>query len=187
MISRNSSLPEIKQVVKECLNQFYSTDGSILQRNKGNGVSERTIVFRFAHYLQNAISDFFVDCDFNSSFEGYIDLQGQIRGEERQGKPIENEDRTITKRFIDIIVHKRDYNSFQNDFICFEMKKWNNTNKNEFKKDRNNLRVLTSQYGYVYGFHLSVHKIRLQAKWTIFHDGIPIEENVEVFNDEASN
>lgn len=180
MLSRSSSLTDIKQIVKECLNQIYSKDRFILERNNGKGVCERAIVFRFAHYLQNKIPEFFVDCDFNSSFEGYIDLQRKVRVEERHGKPIENEDGTVTKRFVDIIIHKRDYNS-QNDFICFEIKKWNNTNSNEIKKDRNNLRVMTSKYGYIYGFHISIHKEKTKTKWTIFQKGSPIEENAAVF------
>lgn len=180
MVSRKSSLREIKKIVKGCLNQLYKKDSFILERNNGKGVCERAIVFRFAHYLQNKISGFFVDCDFNSSFEGYFGAQGNITGIERHGKPIENEDGTVTKRFVDIIVHKRDYNS-RNDLICFEIKKWNNTNKNEIKKDRNNLRILTSKYGYIFGFHVSIHKTKTKTKWTIFQNGRPIEENVAVF------
>jgi len=186
MISRGSSLDGIKALVKRCLNNLYTTDGFILTRNKGKGVCERSIVFRFAHYLQNRIPNYFVDCDFNSSFQDVIDPQGNILAQERQGKPIPSEDGTVTKRFVDIIVHKRDYNT-RNDLICFEIKKWNNTNKNDINKDRNNLRVLTSQYGYIYGFHISIHKQKAKTKWTIFRNGNPIEEKVLVFANETPN
>lgn len=180
MISRNSSLDEIKNVLKECLNQLYNSDSFILEKNSGRGVCERSIVFRFAHYLQNGISNYFVDCDFNSSFIGYYDNNGELIATEREGKPIQNEDGTITKRFVDIIVHKRDYVP-QNDFLCFEIKKWNNTNREYLMKDRNNLRILTSQYGYTFGFHIIIHKIKDETKWTIFQNGRSIEENVAVF------
>lgn len=182
MISRNSSFDEIKKMVRDCLNQFYSSDSFLLERNDGKGICERAIVFRFAHYLQNKMlkSNFFVDCDFNSSFENHSDSQGRNVGEERCGKPIENKDGTLTKRFPDIIVHKRDYNS-QNDFICFEIKKWNNYNRKAIRKDANNLRILTSQYGYIYGFHISIHKIKTKTKWTIFDWKGLVAENEEVF------
>ena len=184
MISRDSSLDEIKELVKACLNDLYTTDGFILTRNKGKGVCERSIVFRLAYYLQNRIPNYFVDCDFNSSFQGVSDPQGNILRQERQGKPIPNEDGTVTKRFVDIIVHERDYNT-RNDLICFEIKKWNNTNKNDISKDRNNLRVLTSQYRYIYGFHISIHKRKAKTKWTIFQNGNPIEQEVLVFPNET--
>lgn len=174
MISRNPSLNEIKGLVKECLNQLYDTDSPILERNNGRGVCERSIVFRFAHYLQKIIPDYFVDCDFNSSYR------------EEGGKPIENKDGTVTKRFIDIIVHKRNPNT-TNDLICFEIKKWNNTNSKEIEKDRNNLRVLTSEYGYIYGFHITLHKVKTKSKWIIFKGGKPLGQEVMVFENETAN
>jgi hypothetical protein len=165
MISMNSDLDEIKGLVKYCLNQLYTTDSKLFERNNGIGVSERSFGFRFAHYLQNKIGDeFFVDCDFNSSDRG----DGNT-----SGKPIPNPDGSITERFIDIIIHKRDLGN-ENNLLCFEIKKWNNTNQNEIKKDRNNLHVLTSEYGYHYGFHITIHKERVKSKWTIYENGNPI-------------
>ena len=171
MVSRNSSLDEIERLVKECLSQLYTEDGLILERNSGKGVCERSILFRFAHYLQNRIPNYFVDCDFNSSFENYVD---------RHGKPIENENGSVTNRFVDIIVHKRNFR-IQDDLICFEIKKWNNTDPEEINKDKNNLRVLTSRYGYIYGFYISIHKVKTKTKWIIFRDGRPLEQEAKVF------
>lgn len=184
MISRQSSLEEIKNLVKETISQLYERDHFLFERNMGKGVCERSIVFRFAHYLQNRIPDFFVDCDFNSSFEGYINSEGRVIGRERPGKQIENLDGTVTKRFVDIIVHKRDYHTL-NDFICFEIKKWNNTNPREFKKDRNNLRVMTSTYGYIYGFHIILHREKKKVKWIIYKEGRPIGREEKVFVNET--
>jgi hypothetical protein len=179
MVSRNSSLDEIKGLVKECLSQVYAEEGGIFERNDGDGVCERSIVFRFAHYLQNKLfPDYFVDCDFNSSFE---------RGREIRGKRIENVDGPAKERFVDIIVHKRDSHP-QNDLICFEIKKWNNTNREAINKDKNNLRVLTSQYGYIYGFHISIHKVKTKTKWIIFEDGRPLEgQEPKVFEEAQHN
>jgi len=184
MVSRGSTLDEIKALVRECLSILYTEDKFILERNSGKGVCERCIVFRFAHYLQNKIPDYFVDCDFNSSFKYYRDSRGTTTGRERHGKPIENEDGSVTERFVDIIVHKRDYNT-QNDLICFEIKKWNNGNSKEINKDKNNLRVMTSRYGYIYGFYISIHRIKAKAKWVIFEDGEPLGQEATVFESQV--
>lgn len=180
MISRDSTLDEIKELVKECLTQLYSQDMAILRRNNGRGVCERSIVFRFAHYLQNRTTDYFVDCDFNSSFEFSVGPQGVVIAKERDAKPIQNTDGSVTPRFVDIIVHKRDHN-VQSNLICFEIKKWNNTRREEVNKDKNNLRVMTSRYGYIYGFQISLHKERAKTKWTIFKDGRSLEGDAAVF------
>lgn len=184
MLSRDSSLREVKALVRKCLNDFYRNDGAILERNAGRGVSERSIVFRFSHYLQKRIPNYFVDCDFNASFEGHFDSEGVAITADRPGKPILNEDGTETKRFVDIIVHKRDDNP-QNNLICFEIKKWNNRNSQDFKKDEGNLRDLTSRYGYVYGFHLTIHKAKAKSRWTIFNDGNVIVEASTILDEPA--
>lgn len=181
---KDGSLAQIKEIIKGCLGRLYEDDEFLFRRNNGKGVCERSLVFRFAHYLQNEVADFFVDCDFNSSFEHYIDRQGNFTGRERNGKPIPNVDGTVTKRFVDIIVHRRDYNT-HNDFICFEIKKWNNNSASEREKDLNNLRVLTSEYGYRFGFHLVLGKRRKNIRWTIFRNGQPIINNQRVFPDGA--
>ncbi len=183
MISGQSSLTEITAYIKDVISGFYEIDNYLFERNNGRGVCERALVFRFAHCLQNHVSNFFVDCDFNSSFEGRLTSEGHIVGRERHGKSIENPDGTSTKRFVDIIVHKRDFLN-QNDFICFEIKKWNNTNAKEASKDRNNLRILTSIYGYIYGFHLILHRDRRKTKWTIFHKGEILINSSLVFGNE---
>jgi len=179
MISRNSQLTDIKKIVKKSLNGVYSFDNDILTRNSERGVCERAIVFRFAHYLQNNISNFIVDCDFNSSYSPNIDLH-ENTPEERDGKSVPNHDGTTTKRFIDIIVHKRDYIP-QNNFLCFEIKKWNNLRTEDVDKDKNNLKILTSKYQYIYGFHIIIHRIKTETRWTIYQNGRPIEENIVVF------
>ena len=70
------------------------------------------------------------------------------------GKPIEEQyNEKLTNRFIDIIVHQRKYEQ-PSDLICFEIKKWNNCTKKGVDKDINNLKKLTSIYGYNFGFHL---------------------------------
>lgn len=140
------------------------------------------MVFRFAHHLQNRISrisNYLVDCDFNSSFEEIMDSRGRIIVSEVSGKPILDVDGTLTKRFIDIIVHKRTLKR-EDDLICFEVKKWNNTNSRQIEKDENNLRVLTATYGYRYGFHLTLHRVKEKSRWAIYQKG-GVEEGSPVF------
>ena len=187
MISRDSSLDEIKAVVRNCLNELYDRDAPLFQRNKKKGICERCIVFRFAHYLQNLLrNSFFVDCDFNSSFVGLFDEHGHFVARERGGKEIRNPDGTLTKRFVDIIVHKRNYTIPTNDLICFELKKWDNDSLRELKKDINNLKQLTSTYGYLYGFHLIFGQTRDSSKWTIFQHGQAIETDAKIYENETN-
>ncbi len=190
MLSRESSLEEIKNVIKACLTQLYIEDPELFNRNERKGVSERCIVFRFAHYLQNKITNFYVDCDFNSSFRRHFE-NGSHHWQPHSGKSIDNPDGTTTDRFVDIIVHKRSQLSpnetNHSDFICFEIKKWNNYDKKQINKDKNNLRVLTSQYGYVYGFCISIHRIKNKTKWIIYQDGEIINEDEVVFKDETNS
>jgi hypothetical protein len=159
MVTRDSPLDEIKDFVRGCLSEMYDQDDPILERNSGRGVSERAIVFRFAHYLQLGLPDYFVDCDYNSSFEGYVTPDGRFFYTYKHGKPIEDENGKIVNRFVDVIVHTR-IPSPENDFICFEVKKWNNTKRKDFAKDERNLKILSSKYGYIYGFHLIIHKTK---------------------------
>lgn len=171
MISRNSSLPAIKIFVKSNLNLLYDRDEELFNRNKGKGVSERCIVFRFAHYLQNNIENgFYVDCDFNSSYR------------QPSGKALADNEGNIVKRFVDIIIHKR--SNFPNDqpninnLICFEIKKWNNYDKKGILKDETNLTDLTSvNFGYAFGFYISLHRIKEKTKWSIYENGRLIEKS----------
>ena len=177
---RNDTLDQIKILIQNCLSQLYDNDRFLFERNNNRGISERGLVFRFAYYLQNEIEDFYVDCDFNSSFEHHINEHGDQLSTEMSGKEIKNQDGTITKRFIDIIVHKRDFQT-NSDYICFEFKKWNNNKAFEREKDFNNLRRLTSDYGYKFGFHIVLGKTMNDTRWTIFWNGGEVESNSLVF------
>jgi len=154
-------IEKINKKIEECLNKIYKKDSLLFKRNFKRGLCERCIVFRFAFYLQNKFKNYFVDCDFNSS---------SVNGTERYGKQIPDSNGRERGRFVDIIIHKRTFNKL-NDFICFEVKKWNNYNKKDFEKDQNNLSRLTSIYGYEYGFHIIFGKKREETKIIIFKDG----------------
>lgn len=148
-------------IIKVCLDELYSKEKFLFDNN----LCERCLVFRLAHHLQIIFNKeysaerYFIDCDYNSSC--YYDEERRKR---RGGKPIPNQisGKTI-KRFIDIIVHKRESGSDSN-LICFEIKKWNNYTAEGMKKDKNNLAVLTSQYGYSFGFYLIFGKTEKDLK-----------------------
>lgn len=183
------ALNQQKNIIRNCLNNVYEKDTSLFERNQGKGISERCIAFRFAYYLQNEYPNFFVDCDFNSSFEFRPDGTGGFTRRERNGKQfqIQNEDGTsITKGlFVDIIVHKRNY-EINNDVVCFELKKWNNNRPDQRDSDYNKLTQLTSIYGYKYGFHLIFGKEKALTRLTIFENGQIIEDNKLVYRNEIN-
>ncbi len=179
MNNNNISFEQIKELVRTCIIDLYNEPGELFKKNKGRGISERCLVFRFAHnlqnkLLQNQLSDYFVDCDFNSSFERHSDPKtGRRKIKWLSGKAISHNG-VSKKRFIDIIVHKRNENP-SDDFICFEVKKWNNTSETSREKDFNNLRVLTTQgpegYQYIYGFFLLLGKKLSDTRWRIYKEG----------------
>lgn len=147
-----AEIETIRETINDCIGKLYDIDKDLFKKNEGRGVCERCLVFRFAHYLQEEFNGYFVDCDYNSSF---------ARGQSRNGKPIINEDGSETKRFVDIIIHKR--SAEESDYICFEIKKWNNRSEYAVQKDENNLKHLTSSYGYKYGFHVTFGKTKEQV------------------------
>ncbi len=159
-------LAKIKDQILLCLNKLYTHDEILFSRNNGNGLCERCLVFRLGLYLQEIFPNYFVDCDFNSAI---------VDGRPVSGKPITNPDYSTTDRFVDIIVHKR-LQPPHTDFICFEIKKWNNTNRLAAKKDQNNLKILTSEYGYKYGFYLILGRTIDETHWAIFRNGSVFED-----------
>lgn len=170
------SLNSIKSKIRSCLVRLYTEDAVLFARNNGKGLCERCLVFRFALYLQEAFSGYYVDCDFNSHSETTLESNNRtVHRPDRNGKPIQNPDGSITNRFVDIIVHRRSFGR-NNDFICFEIKKWNNTNAVKTNKDKNNLQVLTSEYGYCYGFYVVFGQTIEGARYEIYQNGRVIEE-----------
>jgi hypothetical protein len=157
----------------------------LFQRNNGAGLCERCLVFRLSHYLQNheKLRDYFVDCDFNSHFYERVDRNGNRTIIDGNGKPIQTENGKVKKIFVDIIIHKRDFtNARENDFICLEIKKWNNNNSIRRAKDIQNLKAMTSsQYAYKHGFYITLGKRKEDVFWSIFRNGRIAEENTPVF------
>jgi hypothetical protein len=180
-----ASLDEVKELVKGCLIALYDTndgDGRLFEIHS-KGIAERCLVFRFAYYLQSCISDFVVDCDYNSSFVIYTDPVTRERSAIRtDGKLITNREGIDIKRFVDIVVHRRNDNP-NDDFLCFETKKWNNYPKSDWDKDFSNLEQLTKRrrrtFQYKYGFFILFGRTLATTRWKIFKRGRSIPPGLE--------
>jgi hypothetical protein len=177
---RNAGLSQFKKLILSCLDELYSRDKFLFERNRPTirseprGICERCLVFRFAHYLQNKIGkEFYVDCDFNSSFN-------RRTHRDIPQKTIDDSDGTSRRRYVDIIVHERDWSS-ENDLICFEIKKWNNKDEESHNKDINNLKQMTSRYRYRYGFHLILGATKEETRWSVFEKGKMTIQEEHVF------
>ncbi len=166
----------IKANLIKSINELYYLDEDIFSRNKGQGIAERGIVFRLAYYLQQKYNtDYFVDCDFNSTY---------LNGKQTHGKPIPTPEGNLIKRFVDIIIHQRDEIP-EHNLICFEIKKWNNFKKELNGKDRNNLIFLTNSYGYKYGFYIILGKEISEVKIEIYDfNGLNSSKTWEQFCDD---
>ena len=185
MIYENASLSDVKELVKDCLTSLYDTDegdGHLFEIHS-KGIAERCLVFRFAYYLQSSISDFVVDCDYNSSFVVLTDPVTKGRSVSRNdGKPITDRQGTDKKRFVDIIVHRRNDDP-NDDFLCFETKKWNNYPKSKWDKDFSNLEQLTKRgrrtFQYKYGCFILFGPTQETTRWKIFERGRSITPDLE--------
>ncbi len=154
-------LEEIKSKIKKSLDRLYKIDYFLLREN----LCERCINHRFVKYLdeQDFGNNYFIDCEYNKSH----------LGENTEVKKVSN----INGNYIDIIITKRDGN-YQNDLVCFEIKKWNNYRNR--KKDRDNLRILTEgiRFGYDYGFYIIFGKTREKTEIEIYQEGNLIERSL---------
>ena len=166
----------IMNLVMRCLDRLYSIDADLFRRNNGDAVCERCLVFRFAHYLQNEIDDYYVDCDFDSSYD--FDLEkGTYMPNATKQIPKQDGSTSDRSRYVDIIVHRREPNP-KSDLFCIEVKKWNRGTPQEREEDLNKLAYLTSTYNYKLGFFLELGRTKYTTRWTIFQRNIDGSERV---------
>lgn len=151
-------LYEIKGKVQNALNTFYKNDSFLIEKK----LCERCLVHRVAVYLENErFPGYFIDCEYNKS---HLNKSSNLK---RVSNPNGN--------FIDIIITKRD-DKYQNDLICFEIKRWDNYH--ERNKDRDNLRILTKgdRFGYDYGYYIILGKSKEKTKIEVYIKGNKIDE-----------
>lgn len=162
-----------KKIIQDIFSELYKKEYKIFE----NKLCERCLVFRFAYKLQTIFEkdDYFVDCDYNL----WLYRNSNWNWEEKNWKKILNENWTLTKRFIDIIIHKRIIpdewcSSDENDLICFEIKTI--YNKRWIDKDINNLKKLTSTYWYKFWFHIFLWNTLEKSSIHVYHDWEKKEE-----------
>ena len=151
------SLEEIKLIVKRCLKKVYKERPSLIEKYD---ICERSIMYRFAFYLQKKFPNYFVDCEFDKK----TDQSGEVS----------QKDITKIKNYVDIIIHHRGHGR---DFLCFELKKMGRSNGVE--GDREELKILTScepeSFQYRYGFLIILNKKFEDVVYEIYEKGELIE------------
>ena len=147
---------EIKVKVQNALNTFYKNDYTLIEKK----LCERCLVHRLAVCLENErFPGYFIDCEYNKL---YINKSSEPK---RVSNPNGN--------FIDIIITKRDSN-YQNNLICFEIKRWDNYHGRD--KDKENLKILTKgdRFGYDQGFYIILGKTKEKTKIEVYNKGTKI-------------
>ncbi len=188
-MNRDSSLEEVKELVRNTLIRLYKIDAELFKRKQDKMMHELCFTFRLAHHLQSIIGeDFFVDSHYDSSYKKRLDNEGNPVLDENGNIIWDEQDQKYFlkiggkgRRYVDIIVHKREANS-ESDFICFELKKWTTDKPKTRRYDSNKLVQLTTTYHYKYGFYLVLGKEMRDCRWIIFHDGVIEEPNAPVFD-----
>lgn len=137
-------MKELKTLINNVAEAFrlvYKNDKFLIE----NGLCERCIMVRFAHYLADLYPDYDVDCEYNRH-------KGNVK------KIIE--DKNI---FPDIIIHKRGTDS--ENFAVIELKNKANISNDGRMTDKAKLKALTksyndgekdSLYNYGYKFGLAI-------------------------------
>ncbi|WP_458210966.1 hypothetical protein [Haladaptatus sp. NG-SE-30] len=135
-----------KDLVAEALDKLYYHDSFLLEHD----VHERTIVHKFADYLQTELdrlgldNDIVVDCEYNREGHGDIKLL-----------PEPDEDNEEDAIYPDVIVHSR--GNHDKNLLVIEVKKGSNTQNVDSDKLR--LEILTNdgydeRYNYNQGLFL---------------------------------
>ena len=164
----------LKGVVEKALREFYEND-SLLFNYTTTASSERSMVFRIGHYMQNAINKnelyngLIIDCEYN-----------------RHGNNVKQ----IKKEKIlpDLILHKRKNDRSKNDesnILIMEFKKYvKKSNRGDgWINDLEKLKYLTNkkyEYGYRYGFHVVLKNE--EAEISVYNNGEEQKENNFTFN-----
>ncbi|MEG0094290.1 MAG: hypothetical protein RR945_03520 [Erysipelotrichaceae bacterium] len=156
-----------KEITKECLEeilrtsfyQLYNYDHYLIFQDHVNGknhVSERAIVFRFAHYLQNIITrknilhELSIDCEYNRN--GY------------DPKYISGFGNAIP----DLIIHKRGSN--KKNFLIMEFKTyWNQNNVNDIAKIQGFMDQ-SGKYKYKYGIFFFLGESTKESYMDMYHE-----------------
>ena len=156
------------KAVLEPLYAFQENEDFDSDKNRYYHVSERAIVFRFAHYLQNIINedsdksflDYHLDCEYNRNIARVKQLP-----------------KSLNKFIPDVILHKRGNN--KNNFAVMEFKVcWS---KVGVDYDEVKITQLTKQgngFNYKCGFAIIFNQECDQVEYRVYKDGKCIEDRM---------
>lgn len=136
-VKNEEKLSLLMQLVEEALNELYKKDHYLLEQE----VHERSIVFKFAHYLQILLDEDeeFLEYDLDVEYNRNGNSPKIIPGRRNGAEP-------------DVIIHKRGSN--MHNLLMIEFKThWNSETKDDLKK----LKEFTRNSGiYKYSLGLSI-------------------------------
>jgi hypothetical protein len=143
---------ELVSIIEQVINQFYRDDLFLLRDEPTDSASEWSIAHRIAVYLETALKDWNVDCEYNRMGQD-SDIKQNTKGE--NVRP-------------DIIVHHRSKVEIEHNLLVIEVKKSNSSHDFEKLKDYTSTPGQGRPYQYQYGLALSFLP-NLLLQW--FHKG----------------
>ncbi len=169
--SREQNLIEqLTSYVEMALDTVYEKDHHLILNGAATGggrddhhhVGERSIVFRFAHNLQNLLdkddifSDYQLDCEYN-----------------RNGVLVKSLPSFPNGVYPDVILHKRGRND--SNLLVVELKTYWNRNQIKDKKKLREFTKKTGEYAFVLGMTICVETERNRVHICRFYDGKEID------------
>lgn len=142
----------MEQLLMECLEALVEHDAFLLT----NDVNERAISHRLCMYLQQALPDWDVDCEYNRNHDDPKMLNIQTR------RTLSDDNTQATTVFPDIIVHRR--NTDDNKLVI-EMKKTTSAESDAY--DLRKLHAFKNQLGYELAAFVKVQTGRETADYEL--------------------
>ncbi|MDD4332814.1 MAG: hypothetical protein PHT51_01765 [Patescibacteria group bacterium] len=124
------NLKILTKKVNKALDLLYKNDIYLFEHD----LCERCISHKFANYLElQNFENYYIDCEYNRAYS------------KRNGGTRTKKITTKDGNYVDIVITKRNDN-VDDDLVCFEVKKWNNSEGEiGFKIDRLKLKILTGK------------------------------------------
>lgn len=133
---------EIEEIVEAAVARLVRNDLLLLQQD----VNERSVSHKLAEYLQLALPEWHVDCEYNRDH----DLTKQLRYSSSCEPANSLKARTV---YPDIVVHRRNTN---HNLLVIEMKKEANIVDDDKAKDENKLRAFVGEpFRYQHGLFIA--------------------------------
>lgn len=152
----------LEHYIKNAFGMLYMNDKHLIDNtpipcetlDNKHHVGERSIVFRYALYLQNLISEdpilkqYNLDCEYNrNGIENKL-LPGFPNG-----------------TYPDLIIHKRGSN--ENNLLVMEFKTYWNADRTEDKKKIRQFMDIQGSYKYKYGISVLIEREEALLEWII--------------------